>query len=222
LRCKRDAKLLVDKERDMGVSSGRDQHKFEATGRTLGRWAACVLLALTLSGCDQLGIDTPAKIEERVVAESKAVGGACRHAMRAIEDCYSMNPKAQKAAIADGWREMDEYMRENKLEGVTPTIAKALPRGARRSQDEEDEPEDTDTEAATSEDAAASKAKAHAGKETEGDKSAKAANGADAPTKVDKADKTEKTDKAERGADNKTKRDKRDTLHAEAASSQPH
>ena len=42
--------------------------------------------------------------------------------MRAIEDCYVLNPKAQKAAIYAGWREMDDYMRENKLEPVPPQL----------------------------------------------------------------------------------------------------
>ena len=85
----------------------------------------CVSLTLGLVGCDQLGIDTPQKVAQRKVVEAKAIGGACRHAMRAIEDCYLLNPKADKAAVFDGWREMDEYMRENKIEGVAPVI----PRG---------------------------------------------------------------------------------------------
>ena len=82
----------------------------------------CVSLTLGLVGCDQLGIDTPEKVAQRKVVEAKAIGGACRHAMRAIEDCYLLNPKADKAAVFDGWREMDEYMRENKIEGVAPVI----------------------------------------------------------------------------------------------------
>ncbi|MDM4766740.1 hypothetical protein [Pelomonas sp. SE-A7] len=92
------------------------------------------LLALTLlsAGCEQLGIEDPAKIAAAKEAEGKAVGSACRHASRAIEDCYLLNPKAQKAAVFAGWKEMDEYMRENKLEGVTPVVprgpdGKALP-----------------------------------------------------------------------------------------------
>ena len=85
-----------------------------------------LLLALpllaALSACEQLGIDDPAKTAALKEAEGKAIGSACRHAMRAIEDCYVLNPKAQKAAIYAGWREMDEYMRENKLEGVAPVV----------------------------------------------------------------------------------------------------
>jgi hypothetical protein len=85
-----------------------------------------VLLALpllaVLSACEQLGIDDPTKVAAAKEADGRAIGSACRHAMRAIEDCYVLNPKAQKAAVYAGWREMDEYMRENKLEGVAPVV----------------------------------------------------------------------------------------------------
>jgi len=85
-----------------------------------------------LAVCEQLGIEDPAKIAAAKEAEGKAVGSACRHASRAIEDCYLLNPKAQKAAVFTGWKEMDEYMRENKLDGIAPVVprgpdGKALP-----------------------------------------------------------------------------------------------
>jgi hypothetical protein len=86
--------------------------------------------SLGLAGCDLLGIEGAAVVAERKAAEGKAVGAACRHAGRAIEDCYLLNRKAEKAAIYAGWREMDDYMRENKLEPVAPEIqaeAKAKP-----------------------------------------------------------------------------------------------
>ena len=78
-----------------------------------------------LAGCDQLGIETPQKVAERQFAESKAIGGACRHALRAIEDCYTLNPKADKSSVFGGWRDMDEYMRENKLDGIAPVVPRA-------------------------------------------------------------------------------------------------
>lgn len=84
---------------------------------------ACAMLA----GCEQLGIETPAQMEQRRVAEGKAMGGSCRQAGRALEDCYQLNPKAPKAAIFDGWREMDAYMRENKLEEIKPQFPLAPP-----------------------------------------------------------------------------------------------
>ena len=67
-------------------------------------------LLMALSACEQLGIDDPAKVAAQTEADAKAIGSACRHAMRAIEDCYVLNPKAQKAAVYTGWREMDEYL----------------------------------------------------------------------------------------------------------------
>jgi hypothetical protein len=129
--------------------------------RLLFAWPLFGLLAL-LSGCEQLGIDDPVKIAAAKEAEGKAVGSACRHAMRAIEDCYTLNPKAQKAAVFAGWREMDEYMRENKLDGVTPVVPR--PGSAKAMADEaEAKPAEKAAEKAGDKPAekAADKAKAH-------------------------------------------------------------
>lgn len=71
--------------------------------------------------------------------------------MRAIEDCYTLNPKSDKAAMFEGWRAMDEYMRENKLDGIAPVVPRA-PTGAAKasapkaaaSGEEEAEEEDAD------------------------------------------------------------------------------
>ena len=57
--------------------------------------------------------------------EAKAIGGACRYALRGIEDCYALNPKASKAAVFAGWKDMDGYMRENKIEGIPASAAEA-------------------------------------------------------------------------------------------------
>ncbi|HSI50089.1 MAG TPA: hypothetical protein VLA61_17600 [Ideonella sp.] len=81
-----------------------------------------LVLASLLAGCDQLGIESATVTAEKKSAEGKAIGAACRHAGRAIEDCYTLNKKAEKAAIYAGWREMDDYMRENKIEPVVPVI----------------------------------------------------------------------------------------------------
>jgi len=121
------------------------------SGYSANSLALCLVAALflpALSACDQLGIETPQKATERQEADAKAVGGACRHAMRAIEDCYTLNPKADKAAVFGGWRDMDEYMRENKLEGVAPVVPRppppqaaskaSAPASAPRKEDDED------------------------------------------------------------------------------------
>ena len=88
--------------------------------------AAAALAATLLTGCDMLtgalGIESTEKIAAMREAEGKAVGGACRHAGRAIEDCYALNKKVEKAAVFTGWRDMNDYMRENKIEPVAPQI----------------------------------------------------------------------------------------------------
>ncbi len=86
--------------------------------RSFALTSLSLVFALTLSGCDQLGVETPAQTLARQEAEGKAVGGACRHAGRALEDCYRSSPKISKAAIYNGWRDMDAYMRENKIDVV--------------------------------------------------------------------------------------------------------
>lgn len=83
---------------------------------------ALLFVAALLGGCDQLGIDTPARVAERRAAEAHAIGAACRHAGRAIEDCYALNRKADKAAVFAGWREMNDYMREHQIDAVAPQL----------------------------------------------------------------------------------------------------
>jgi hypothetical protein len=78
---------------------------------------------LLLTGCEMLGIESPERVAAARDADGKAIGGACRHAARAIEDCYALNKKADRAAIFAGWRDMNDYMRENKIEPVPPQIA---------------------------------------------------------------------------------------------------
>jgi hypothetical protein len=89
------------------------------------RTSMLVVATLWLAGCDMLGIESAQAIAERREADGRAVGGACRHAGRALEDCYALNRKADKAAVFAGWREMNDYMRENKIETVTPALGPA-------------------------------------------------------------------------------------------------
>jgi hypothetical protein len=74
-------------------------------------------ISLLLAGCDLEALLADPKVAQKE-AEAKAIGSACRHGLRSIEDCYSLNEKAPKAAIFSGWKEMDQYMRDNKIEGV--------------------------------------------------------------------------------------------------------
>lgn len=89
------------------------------------RFAGLIVCLLPLAGCDQLGIESAQSIAARKEAEGRAIGSACRHAARALEDCFALNRKADKAAIFAGWREMNDYMRDNKIEPVTPQLGPA-------------------------------------------------------------------------------------------------
>ncbi len=90
--------------------------------------AVFAVATVSLSACDMLGIESPEKVAAARDADGKAVGGACRHAGRAIEDCFAIYKKADRAAIFAGWRDMNDYMRENKIEPVAPQLqAQAKP-----------------------------------------------------------------------------------------------
>lgn len=88
---------------------------------------AATLAAALLAGCEMLGMESPEKAAAARDAEGRAVGGACRHAGRAIEDCYTLNKRTDKAAIFAGWRDMNDYMRENKIEEVPPVLVAQAP-----------------------------------------------------------------------------------------------
>jgi hypothetical protein len=81
-----------------------------------------VSLTLGLVACDKLPIPDPNRAALQKEQDAKAIGGACRHAGRALEDCYKLNRKASKGAVFAGWREMNDYMTQNKLDVVQPTI----------------------------------------------------------------------------------------------------
>jgi cell division protein FtsN len=84
---------------------------------------------LLLAACDLTSLlgDDEAKFEARREAEGKAIGGGCRYSARSIEDCYERNPKASKAYIFAGWRDMDAYMRENNVQAAAPEQPEAAP-----------------------------------------------------------------------------------------------
>ena len=83
--------------------------------------SALLLVCLLLTACDQIAELDGSKAAE---ADGKAVGGACRHAGRALEDCYVLNERAPKAAVFNGWREMNDYMTQNKIDVVPPQVPK--------------------------------------------------------------------------------------------------
>jgi hypothetical protein len=83
-------------------------------------------IALLLAGCEIPGMEPDPRIAKRE-ADAKAIGSACRHGLRSIEDCYSLNEDASKADIFSGWTDMDQYRRENKTEGVRASVGKTDP-----------------------------------------------------------------------------------------------
>jgi hypothetical protein len=90
------------------------------------RTSLLFIALLALSGCDQIaqkmGMEDPVKKDARLEPDGKAVGSACRQSGRAIEDCYAIYTWLPKSSIFSGWKEMDEYMRENKLETIVPQL----------------------------------------------------------------------------------------------------
>ncbi len=105
--------------------------------------AAWLALALLLAGCDIPGLGPDARTLQRD-SEAKAIGGACRHALRGLEDCFTLNPKAAKAQVFAGWKDMDAYMRENKIEGAPSVLTQLQPPAEapkpKRARDAEDDP----------------------------------------------------------------------------------
>lgn len=97
--------------------------------RPLGLATLAVLAPLLLAGCEELGIESAASVAAKREAEGKAVGAGCRHAGRSIEQCFQLNRRADKASVFAGWREMEDYMRENKIAEVPPPPEPARAKG---------------------------------------------------------------------------------------------
>ena len=84
------------------------------------RLAAMLVPLVLLAGCPFSGGESAEAVAARKEAEGKAIGAGCRHAARSVEQCYVTNKRADKAAVFAGWKEMNDYMRENKIEAVPP------------------------------------------------------------------------------------------------------
>jgi hypothetical protein len=118
-----------------------------------------LVAALAATGCDRLGIPDPARTAAAKEAEGKAVGAGCRHGGRSLEDCYTLNLQADKAAVFAGWKEMNDYMIANKLEAVPAKLPPPPPPkaespkedsadgGAKATDEEEDAPAEKESAA---------------------------------------------------------------------------
>ena len=79
---------------------------------------------LLLTACDKIPGLGPDPRVAQPEEEAKAIGRACRHALRGLEDCYTLNPKAPKALVFAGWKDMDAYMRDNNIQGTPSVLGK--------------------------------------------------------------------------------------------------
>ncbi len=104
-------------------------------------WLLGCSTVFVLAGCEQLGIETPETIAAARDADGRAVGGACRHAGRALEDCFTLNKKVDRSAVFAGWRDMNDYMRENKINVVAPVLT---PQQANTAAEEDSETAESD------------------------------------------------------------------------------
>jgi hypothetical protein len=82
-----------------------------------------LLIPLLVAGCDLEALLADPRVAQRE-ADAKAIGSACRYGLRSIEDCYVLNDKASKSSVFIGWKEMDQYMRDNKVEGIRSAMGK--------------------------------------------------------------------------------------------------
>ncbi|WP_137937642.1 hypothetical protein [Chitinivorax sp. B] len=83
------------------------------------------LLAVAVSGitgCDQIN-----NALNRKQREAKAVGAGCRLSGRSLEDCYKRNPRADRAEVYAGWREMHDYMTQKKIDNIPPPVDEPKP-----------------------------------------------------------------------------------------------
>lgn len=69
---------------------------------------------LSLSACDYLDLNGEQELQ-KTLKNSNAIGAGCKQSGKSLESCYQENTKANKAAVYDGWKAMDEYMRENNM-----------------------------------------------------------------------------------------------------------
>ena len=103
-----------------------------------------VLCCSVLAACDKLGLGGSGKDAAAKEADARATGSACRYAGRALEDCYTLNVTASRAAIFAGWKDMNDYMRENKMEIVKPELT------VQKKADDKDDSQDADAGSADS------------------------------------------------------------------------
>jgi hypothetical protein len=110
---------------------------------------ALVAVLPFLSACDRLADMLEMPDPGKEVAEAQAIGSGCRQSGRSIEDCYTLNPDAQKSAVFAGWKSMNEYMAERELKEV-PSVVPRPEAPASQLSDKLNKPEPVNPAAAQS------------------------------------------------------------------------
>jgi hypothetical protein len=95
------------------------RHRFLTRIACLLAMTCCTLITACDKGDSNKDADRELSIKE---GDARATGSACRQAGRALEDCYKLNPESDRASVFAGWRDMNDYMRENKMEEVKPLL----------------------------------------------------------------------------------------------------
>lgn len=96
------------------------------------RQSILLVAIFALSGCEYLKDNT----EEIAMNNAKAIGAGCRQVGTPLVECYSSNGKVIKAGIFTGWKEMDQYMRENNI----PTVNVNQPAPEKVAEKQPDKP----------------------------------------------------------------------------------
>lgn len=83
-------------------------------------WLIALAVLPALGGCSRF-IPDPELEAKRAEDEAGATGAGCRQSGRSLEDCFLRNEGLNRAGAVRGWREMDDYMRTNKIEPQAQT-----------------------------------------------------------------------------------------------------
>lgn len=91
--------------------------------KKLAKNSILILICVQLSGCLGGFLPNPEKEKEDIENEAAATGASCRQAGKSLEECFKRNEDLNRKGALRGWKEMDAYMREFKLE---PQIEKEI------------------------------------------------------------------------------------------------
>lgn len=101
---------------------------------TIRNAARSILIAAVataaLGGCVKGIMPDPEADAKKVEDEAAATGAGCRQSGRSLEACFARNESLNRNGALRGWRDMDEYMRQNKIEAQQPREDDPRPKSA--------------------------------------------------------------------------------------------